>query len=82
MHLLAAQYAFNLFSHNSKMDVEVGYNEEELKLMNETRKIWCVSVYCKTIRHAMSQVTFWCKFYQAGNTGRSSSLMVVKRVTS
>ncbi len=34
------QYAFNLFSHNSGMDVELGYNEEELKLVKETRKIW------------------------------------------
>ncbi|GLI62453.1 hypothetical protein VaNZ11_005083, partial [Volvox africanus] len=34
------QYAFNLFSHNSSMDVELGYNEEEMKLVKETRKIW------------------------------------------
>jgi len=34
------QYAFNLFSHNSPMDVESGYNEEELKMVKETRKIW------------------------------------------
>ncbi|KAL6758885.1 aspartate semialdehyde dehydrogenase [Haematococcus lacustris] len=34
------QYAFNLFSHNSKMDVELGYNEEEVKMMKETHKIW------------------------------------------
>ena len=34
------QYAFNLFSHNSGMDVELGYNEEEMKLVKETRKIW------------------------------------------
>jgi aspartate-semialdehyde dehydrogenase len=36
------QYAFNLFSHNSKMDPAVGYNEEEMKLVKETRKIWGV----------------------------------------
>jgi hypothetical protein len=35
-----AQYAFNLFSHNSKMDVELGYNEEEVKMVKETKKIW------------------------------------------
>lgn len=34
------QYAFNLFSHNSSMDTAVGYNEEELKMVKETRKIW------------------------------------------
>ncbi|WIA29095.1 hypothetical protein OEZ86_011606 [Tetradesmus obliquus] len=37
------QYAFNLFSHNSGMDVEVGYNEEELKMVKETKKIWGTS---------------------------------------
>ena len=34
------QYAFNLFSHNSGMDEVLGYNEEEMKLVKETRKIW------------------------------------------
>lgn len=33
------QYAFNLFSHNSPM-TDNGYNEEELKMVKETRKIW------------------------------------------
>eukprot|EP01025_Chloroclados_australasicus_P043237 TRINITY_DN4609_c1_g3_i2.p1 TRINITY_DN4609_c1_g3~~TRINITY_DN4609_c1_g3_i2.p1 ORF type:complete len:383 (-),score=40.07 TRINITY_DN4609_c1_g3_i2:396-1544(-) len=33
------QYAFNLFSHNSPMGPN-GYNEEEMKMTNETRKIW------------------------------------------
>lgn len=33
------QYAFNLFSHNSPM-TENGYNEEEMKMVKETRKIW------------------------------------------
>eukprot|EP01023_Acetabularia_acetabulum_P062064 TRINITY_DN7576_c0_g2_i1.p1 TRINITY_DN7576_c0_g2~~TRINITY_DN7576_c0_g2_i1.p1 ORF type:complete len:392 (-),score=64.73 TRINITY_DN7576_c0_g2_i1:654-1781(-) len=33
------QYAFNLFSHNSPME-DNGYNEEEMKMTNETRKIW------------------------------------------
>ncbi|KAK1550425.1 hypothetical protein Q3G72_018893 [Acer saccharum] len=37
MHLL--QYAFNLFSHNAPI-VSNGYNEEEMKLVKETRKIW------------------------------------------
>lgn len=33
------QYVSNVFSHNSNIDLESGYNEEELKLINETRKI-------------------------------------------
>ena len=33
------QYAFNLFSHNSPM-MDNGYNEEELKMVKETKKIW------------------------------------------
>ena len=35
----APQYAFNLFSHNSPMTGN-GYNEEEMKMVKETRKIW------------------------------------------
>jgi aspartate-semialdehyde dehydrogenase len=33
-------YAFNLFSHTSKIDPATGYNEEEIKMVNETRKIF------------------------------------------
>ena len=36
---LTLQYAFNLFSHNSPM-TENGYNEEEMKMVKETKKIW------------------------------------------
>eukprot|EP01026_Neomeris_dumetosa_P032476 TRINITY_DN2579_c0_g1_i7.p1 TRINITY_DN2579_c0_g1~~TRINITY_DN2579_c0_g1_i7.p1 ORF type:complete len:165 (+),score=15.81 TRINITY_DN2579_c0_g1_i7:84-578(+) len=46
------QYAFNLFSHNSPME-DNGYNEEEMKMTNETRKIWKepnVSVMATCIR--------------------------------
>src|SRR6185369_6671888 len=32
--------AFNLFSHNSKVSQATGYNEEEEKMLNETRKIF------------------------------------------
>ena len=35
----ALQYAFNLFSHNSPMTGN-GYNEEEMKMVKETKKIW------------------------------------------
>lgn len=33
------QYAFNLFSHDSKIGPE-GYNLEEIKMLRETHKIW------------------------------------------
>jgi aspartate-semialdehyde dehydrogenase len=39
MDIFPFQYAFNLFSHNSPMK-ENGYNEEELKMVHETHKIW------------------------------------------
>ncbi len=32
--------SFNVFSHNSAVDVESGLNVEEQKLIDETRKIW------------------------------------------
>ncbi|MEX0775034.1 MAG: aspartate-semialdehyde dehydrogenase [Phycisphaeraceae bacterium] len=37
--VFAQQYAFNLFSHNSPME-DNGYNQEEMKMVRETRKIW------------------------------------------
>lgn len=33
-------YAFNLFSHNSTINRDNGYNEEEIKIANETKKIF------------------------------------------
>ena len=38
--VLPHPYAFNLFSHNSKIDPESGYNEEETKVIRETHKIF------------------------------------------
>jgi aspartate-semialdehyde dehydrogenase len=32
-------YAFNLFSHNTPIDPATGYNDEETKIINESRKI-------------------------------------------
>jgi aspartate-semialdehyde dehydrogenase len=40
--VLPHPYAFNVFSHNTKVDPETGYNEEETKVMQETRKIFGV----------------------------------------
>jgi hypothetical protein len=37
----STQYAFNLFSHTTKIG-DNGYNEEEMKMVKETRKIWGV----------------------------------------
>ncbi len=38
--VLPHPYAFNLFSHNSKIDPANGYNEEEMKVVRETHKIF------------------------------------------
>ena len=38
--VLPHPYAFNLFSHNASVDPATGYNGEELKFMQETRKIF------------------------------------------
>jgi len=40
--VLPHPYAFNVFSHNTKVDPETGYNEEETKVMQECRKIFGV----------------------------------------
>ncbi|KAK7358211.1 hypothetical protein VNO77_00136 [Canavalia gladiata] len=37
--IFSQQYAFNLFSHNASV-LSNGYNEEEMKMVKETRKIW------------------------------------------
>jgi aspartate-semialdehyde dehydrogenase len=39
MEVFPFQYAFNLFSHNSPMQ-DNGYNQEEMKMVHETHKIW------------------------------------------
>ena len=38
--VLPHPYAFNLFSHNTRVDPATGYNEEEIKVIQETRKIF------------------------------------------
>ncbi len=37
--VLPHPYAFNVFSHNTRVDPATGYNEEETKVMQEARKI-------------------------------------------
>jgi aspartate-semialdehyde dehydrogenase len=67
--VLPHPYAFNLFSHNTRVDPDSGYNEEELKVIQETRKIFGdpdirVSATCVRVpvlrAHAMA-ITFECE---------------------
>ena len=67
--VLPHPYAFNLFSHNTRVDPTTGYNEEELKVIQETRKIFDdaqirLSVTCIRVpvlrAHAMA-ITFECE---------------------
>ena len=47
------QYIWNLFSHNSRIDPDTGYNEEETKMINETRKLFAdpqISVSATCVR--------------------------------
>ncbi|MEM8782437.1 MAG: aspartate-semialdehyde dehydrogenase [Planctomycetota bacterium] len=48
------QYAFNLFSHNSPMQPN-GYNQEELKMVHETHKIWG-----QAAENTQTQITATC----------------------
>ncbi len=38
--VLPHPYAFNVFSHNTKIDPATGYNDEETKVIQETKKIF------------------------------------------
>ncbi len=67
--VLPHPYAFNLFSHNTRIDPRTGYNDEETKVINETRKIFAdpdirVSATCVRVpvlrAHAVS-ITFECE---------------------
>jgi aspartate-semialdehyde dehydrogenase len=67
--VLPHPYAFNLFSHNTRVDPRNGYNEEELKVIEETRKIFGdsqlrISATCVRVpvlrAHCMA-VTFECE---------------------
>jgi aspartate-semialdehyde dehydrogenase len=67
--VLPRPYAFNLFSHNSAIDPATGYNGEETKVIQETRKIFednaiAVGVTCVRVpvlrAHSIS-MTFECE---------------------
>jgi aspartate-semialdehyde dehydrogenase len=62
-------YAFNLFSHNTAIDPATGYNDEETKVIKETRKIFeddriAVGVTCvrvPVLRAHCAAITFECE---------------------
>ena len=61
--------AFNLFSHNTTIDPETGYNDEETKVIRETRKIFederiAIGVTCvrvPVLRAHCEAITFECE---------------------
>src|ERR1700761_346884 len=62
-------YAFNLFNHNTAVDPETGYNDEETKVIKETRKIFeddkiAIGVTCvrvPVLRAHCEAITFECE---------------------
>ena len=62
-------YAFNVFSHNTAIDPETGYNDEETKVIKETRKIFedeqiAIGVTCvrvSVLRAHCETITFECE---------------------
>jgi aspartate-semialdehyde dehydrogenase len=67
--VLPHPYAFNLFSHNTAVDPDTGYNEEETKVIKETRKIFeddriAIGVTCvrvPVLRAHSVAITFECE---------------------
>ena len=66
--VLPHPYAFNLFNHDTAVDPETGYNEEETKVIKETRKIFedddiAIGVTCvrvPVLRAHSQSITFEC----------------------
>jgi aspartate-semialdehyde dehydrogenase len=62
-------YAFNVFNHDTRIDPETGYNEEETKVIKETRKIFederiAIGVTCvrvPVLRAHCQAITFECE---------------------
>jgi aspartate-semialdehyde dehydrogenase len=62
-------YAFNVFNHDTRVDPETGYNEEETKVMKETRKIFeddriAIGITCvrvPVLRAHSQAITFECE---------------------
>ena len=67
--VLPHPYAFNLFNHNTAVDPDTGYNDEETKVIKETRKIFeddriAVGVTCvrvPVLRAHCEAITFECE---------------------
>jgi aspartate-semialdehyde dehydrogenase len=67
--VLPHPYAFNLFSHNTEIDPVTGYNDEEMKVIAETKKIFAdpgiaVSATCvrvPVLRAHSVALTFECE---------------------
>jgi aspartate-semialdehyde dehydrogenase len=67
--VLPHPYAFNVFNHDTRIDPETGYNEEETKVIKETRKIFeddriAVGVTCvrvPVLRAHCQAITFECE---------------------
>jgi aspartate-semialdehyde dehydrogenase len=67
--VLPHPYAFNVFSHNTAIDPKTGYNDEETKVIRETRKIFedqeiAIGVTCirvPVLRAHSQAITFECE---------------------
>ena len=67
--VLPHPYAFNVFNHDTRVDPETGYNEEETKVIRETRKIFeddriAIGVTCvrvPVLRAHCEAITFECE---------------------
>jgi aspartate-semialdehyde dehydrogenase len=67
--VLPHPYAFNVFNHDTGIDPETGYNEEETKVIRETRKIFedegiAIGVTCvrvPVLRAHCQAITFACE---------------------
>jgi aspartate-semialdehyde dehydrogenase len=67
--VLPHPYAFNVFNHDTKIDPETGYNEEETKVIKETRKIFeddaiAIGITCvrvPVLRAHSQSITFECE---------------------
>jgi aspartate-semialdehyde dehydrogenase len=67
--VLPHSYAFNVFNHDTRIDPETGYNEEETKVIRETRKIFeddsiAIGVTCvrvPVLRAHCQAITFECE---------------------
>jgi aspartate-semialdehyde dehydrogenase len=67
--VLPHPYAFNVFNHDTRIDPKTGYNEEETKVIRETRKIFeddsiAIGVTCvrvPVLRAHCQAITFECE---------------------